>query len=216
MFTALGTYMENGIPVQLYYVRLHATNGAIVTELVDSEFAVARGPGLPPGIPSDGAVYNNYTTNGVLWAMLAEKAYVQAAASGYVINDITRTASPCADNYNNVGNGGDAAWAIKAITGTNAVGVGGESFSSISQYATITTSYPGWASSTVVIESNPFPTAPNLPGGHAFAIISYNTTTKLFTLDNPWNWTYGGLAYPGEFTCTAAFITQNFNTIAWN
>lgn len=209
MFTALGTYSENGVAVQLYDVRFHTPSGAIVTELVDNECAVASGPGLPSGIPSDGAVCNNYTTNGVLWAMLAEKAYVQAAASGYVINDFTGTASPCALSYDSVGSGGNAAWAISAISG----GAVGQYDTTLSQIATDVST---WGGSTMVIGSDSLPTAPNLPGGHAYAVIGYNAATQLFTLDNPWNWTYGGLAYPGEFTCTAAFITQNFDTIAWN
>jgi hypothetical protein len=209
MFTALGTYREGTATVQLYYVRFHEPSGQVVTELVDNEFPVALGAGLPPGIPADGAVYNDYTTNGVLWAMLAEKAYVQAASSGYVVNDYTWTAHVCADNYANVGLGGDAAWAISAITGPAVW----ETSTNLSLYATIVMAEPG---TTTVLGSDYFPADPNLPGGHAFAVIGYNATTKLFTLDNPWNWTYGGLAYPSEFTCTAAYIAQNFDTIAWN
>jgi hypothetical protein len=210
MFTSLGTSQEGGATVQLYDVRLYTPAGKIVTELVDNEFAVASGPGLPIGIPSDGAAYNNYTTNGVLWAMLAEKAYVQAAASGYVVNSITGTACAMSDSYNDVNGAlGNAAWSIQAIAGapTNV------SYTNLSQLTISVLASPG---STIVLGSDANPSSSGLPGSHAFAVIGYNAATGLFTLDNPWNWTYGGLAYPSEFTCNSAFVSQNFDQVAWN
>ena len=133
MFTSLGSYNENGVTVQLYDVRFHTANNSIATELVDNEFAVALGSNLPKGIPADGAIYNNYCTsktNGILWPMLAEKAYVQAASAGYVINSFTRIASPCSNSYENVDKGYPM-WAISAISGTGH----GESFSNLASIA---------------------------------------------------------------------------------
>ena len=107
MFTYLGWWSENGVPTQLYDVRLNEYSvqgsiaygtGVVCTELVDTEFDVYQGQ-----------FYGASIFGGIEWVALAEKAYVQAASQGYVLNSYGKTNAPCPDNYGDVV-GGSPAW----------------------------------------------------------------------------------------------------------
>jgi Calpain family cysteine protease/Fibronectin type III domain len=99
MFTYLDIYNENGVLVQLHDVHLFTPSDLSETILVDNEFAIYGG-----------TEYNAQVVKGVLWVALAEKAYVEAASDGYVINSETETTHIVSDNYQDVNNG-FASWA---------------------------------------------------------------------------------------------------------
>ena len=79
MFTDLGTYMENGVQVHVWSVHFYDTTGVSRSVIVDNE--------LP--VNSSGNTMSDKVCNGVLWVALAEKAYIEASALGYVTIDNT-------------------------------------------------------------------------------------------------------------------------------
>jgi hypothetical protein len=215
MFTSLGTVNNGGpVPIQYYGVRFYNPQGAAKTFVVENEL---------PTIARNGMVVYDQPINGVLWVALAEKAYVEAASAGWVVNSITYNAKPCLDTYNDVA-GGEPRWAIQAITGERAF----ENYNStitewtaatiIAQLAT-----PG---SMVVLGTPMTDTSGLIVQDHAYAVIGYDPTTQLFTLENPWNISQGMNSlynsgtvrevYGSEFTCSADVINSGaFQTDDW-
>ena len=201
MFTYLGTYNENGNIVQLYDVRLFTGNGGPAREImVDNEFAM-----------SGGTEYNAQVLGGVLWAALAEKAYVIAAAEGYVVNSITSTfhALPSNDySYTDV-IGGWPYWALNAITGHAST-----EYYSVNN-ATLNTEMTVDDGLVVLATGNP--TNSLIVGGHCYALLAdHPGATWQFTLFNPWNAgsivNYDGHSVYGSlFYCNQAFLDQNFD-----
>ncbi len=213
MFTYLGVYRERGVAVQLYDVRFYNKNGQVKTVLVDNKFPMMRG-----------TEYNDQVRNGVLWVALAEKAYVEAASLGYVTNSHTQTHARVSDSYTDVV-GGDPLWGLGAITGQ----AGGEAYNfSGDNILTNIVTFSGSnvaaemaAGNMVVIGTGFTTTNPAIVGGHAYAVLGYNSATGLFTIFNPWNagavTTYDGHAvYGSVFNCSAATITQNYETNAFD
>jgi hypothetical protein len=108
MFTPYGTTVENGITVNLYTVRFFTSRGTAEYVTVDTE------------LPGGGGTYA-HPANGVLWPSLAEKAYAQAYALGYV-SVATQSNPPPKDSYASL-----VMWpssALQAITGSNQGDVG--------------------------------------------------------------------------------------------
>ena len=71
MFTFEGTTVENGVTVNLYNVRYYNSAGVAKYVTVNTELPTLNGSFDDP-------------INGVLWVALAEKAYAQANAFGFV------------------------------------------------------------------------------------------------------------------------------------
>jgi len=194
MFTYDGTTVENGAVVSLYNVRFFQ-NGTPEYYTVDTE------------LPSGGQHYD-HPVNGVLWAALAEKAYVQANGAGWVTSYDDRS-----DSYNALENG-FASWALSAITGNPASDF---DFSSTTDLA------GAWnAGDLIVLGSNPNSTNSDIAVGHAYAAIGYNAaSSEPFLLYNPWGTNSSGWVMDathhwvfGQFTAGADFLAQNFVTFS--
>jgi hypothetical protein len=222
MFTPDGSTVENGTTVSLYTVRFFNSAGVAKSVVVDTE------------LPGGGTTYDQ-PLNGVLWAALAEKAYVQANAAGYVT-----TFEAGLDNYVALDNsnhpsdtkhqGGCATWALQATTGKSA-----------SAYAVNPTNIAAdWkAGDFIVLLSDGTPVSPSIVGTHFYALINCTTpdnanhlseadpmpTKNLasytpsgadpFVLFNPHGTTASGYAPEGSpqlglFTADASFLSANF------
>jgi hypothetical protein len=153
-------------------------------------------------LPGGGATYA-HVVNGVLWAALAEKAYVEANSSGFVT-----TQQPGKDTYNAL-NGGDPSWALQAITGgaTTDSAINPNNPSSIAQ---------AWNSGKLIVLETSAPTSSYIVSNHAYAMVGYNVTSyQPFEIYNPWGdsngWAPGhsGSVY-GLFTANSGFLSQNF------
>ena len=193
MFTDLGTYMENGVQVHVWSVNFYDTTGVSRSVIVDNE--------LP--VNSSGNTVFDEVSNGVLWVALAEKAYIQAAALGYVTID-----NPADNSYMSI-NGGYPYYALAAITGHQATDVsidasGIDDAFSVGDLVVLGT---GNTTSSSLIEPN-----------HCYAVINDNpTATWQYTVYNPWgtSTTYvtddtGNTVYGSTFYCDADFINANW------
>lgn len=195
MFSYAGTTVDNGITVSLYNVRFYDNSGVVRSVLVDTK------------LPNGGGKYA-HPVNGTLWVALAEKAYAQATGLRYVTSAQTGTSAYSALN------GGQATWALRAITGKSA------SFFSIDPNNIAA----AWnAGKFIVLTSSTRPASQYIVGDsastHAYAVVGYNASAgNPFKVYNPWGtdangWapgTYHNHAVYGLFNANAAFISQNF------
>ena len=194
MFTYVGTYMENGSQVQLYDVYFYTNAGHRKDVVVDTE------------LPLGGEQYA-YPVNGVLWVALAEKAYVEANAMGYVTCSDSSQVNNCYD----VLNGGDAAWALQAITGHAAA--------TFSIYPNGLIEDLCFDPNELVVLGSSNQTNSLIVPGHDYAVVNINPASATpFQLYNPWGTLpdgffpglYNGHQVYGLFTCDAAFLSQQF------
>lgn len=196
MFTFTGTAVENSVTVGVYTVRLYDTRGTAHSITVDT---------MLPG----GGSYYEHANRGVLWVGLAEKAYAQANAQGWVV-----TQYPRVNSYNAL-NGGLPSWALSAITGKSARDFDIDPANIAAALA---------AGKFVVLGSSSHPVNPNIVGGfdgtHAYAVVGYNpASASPFRIYNPWGtdssgWALGryhGRKVFGLVSVTAAFLAQNFS-----
>jgi hypothetical protein len=195
MFTYQGTAMENGYTVGVYTVRFFDTYGTARYITVDTE------------LPGGGTEYDR-PANGVLWVALAEKAYVQANAAGWV-----STQHVGWDSYSAL-EIGSPEWALHAITGNSGAGY----------YVNPANMAAAWnAGQIIVINSSSNPASPYIVGDaavqHCYALVGYNPASSMpFRVYNPWGtdstgWAllnYNGRRVYGVFNATGTFLTQNF------
>src|SRR5271157_68347 len=205
MFKYLGLYNENGVVVQLYDVSFYNPSGQVKTVLVDNEFPISPNGNCINDIP-----------NGDLWVALAEKAYVQEAHLGYVINS-SGYAAPCPDNYLNVW-GGSSSWALSAMTGTPCgphIGVPLGATNVITEFN---------AGDLVVLGSTcPTPTGSMIAPEHTYAVLGVSSTQM--TLFNPWNqsyittYTFNGVtsqAYGNTFITSVNNVYNSFDSDSYD
>ncbi len=191
MFTDLGTHMENGVQVHVWSVNFYDTTGVSRSVIVDNE--------LP--VNSSGNTVFDEVSNGVLWVALAEKAYIQAAALGYV-----SLSNPANDSYMSL-NDGYAGYALAAITGNQATAVSIDA-SGID--------YDFSVGDLVVILTGSTTSSSLIVPDHFYAVINDNpTATYQYTVYNPWGagtyFTDGGTTvYGSTFYCDAGFINANW------
>jgi hypothetical protein len=126
-------------------------------------------------LPTDAAgnrVYAGFGSGATteLWVALAEKAYAQLNASGWIGQDGTNTYAGIAEGY------GDAA--LQHITG-QAAGFTRIVATSADQLAAAVT-----AGLPTILDSRPSPGNGVVPA-HAYGVASYNAATQKFTLYNP-------------------------------
>ena len=205
MFTDDGAFNENGVRVELYTVRFYTANGgSVCSELVDNE------------LPAGGNWADTPAATGVLWVALAEKAYVQAAAQGY-LTVMSGAVQTYGDSYAIIDDGLPF-WAMSAVTGH--LSTSGDMFYGPINPAQIQSALQaGWI---VVIGAyeNPAPPDPSVAGGHFYAVLTYNPGVYNsqgqqcpFDLLNPWYYQYCTPYYGNKFKETWAngpFLTQNF------
>jgi hypothetical protein len=179
MFTYAGTATEDGYQVSLYNVRFYDGNNVAHTVTVDTL------------LPMGGAFYDhpvsgsaNNSTTPVLWVALAEKAYAEATQYGYV------TRLGC--GYGALNAGGAGATVLQAITGKSA---------SLKGFSTrnITTA---WQNGQLITLGTKGSTTPingvNVVANHEYAVVGYDSSTKQFTLFNPWGVNAGRVQGTGK------------------
>jgi hypothetical protein len=200
MFLFDGSTVENGSQVNVYSVRFYDRNGVAHYVTVDTE------------LPSGGTYYDrpvggainavNGSASPVLWVALAEKAYAEADAEGFVTthNDGTNSYA--------VMNDGDSDWALQAITGKSA------SDFSINPSNVVN----AWNEGKLVVLCTSNPVSSYIVPGHCYAMVGYNASGSApFEIFNPWGTDSSGWA-PGNantkyglFWANAPFVSQNFN-----
>jgi hypothetical protein len=200
MFLYEGSAVDNGTAVDLYSVRFYDSSGAAQYVTVDTELP---GGGATYDHPVGGSGAVNGSASPVLWAALAEKAYVEANARGFVTSGNAGSYQYSALNY------GDPVWALQAITGKSA-----------NDY-TINPSdvASAWNAGKLIVLDTGSPVSSYIVGSHAYALVNYNSSGDLpYEVFNPWGtnsngWVNGTVnGTYGLFWANAAFLSQNFTT----
>jgi hypothetical protein len=218
MFTYDGTATENGISVRIYSVRFFNNNGVAEYVTVDTELPFITNP--------NGTVTYQYDNpvNGVLWAALAEKAYVEANGAGFVTSLHVGT-----DSYDALGNqssylglftGGLPSWALQAITGqpasTNPINVANTIIDVLLGLPILSVNFDiagAWnAGDFIVLCSSPLPTSSEIVGEHCYAVVGYNaSSSEPIEVYNPWGITDSAKANVyGLFNANQSFLWSNF------
>jgi hypothetical protein len=209
------TSMITQLSPTTYSVRLYNPAGVAQSFVVDNT--------LPTPVTGGAPIYDQPI--GALWPALVEKAYVEAASMGWVVNSITQAAKPCSDTYLDV-NGGDPGWALNAVTGLayNEVTTASDPNWSAADIAT-TLSTPG----SLVVMGTMFGMGEDngYVLDHAYAALGWTPGNYggKFTLMNPWNvsqglnsmYLWGGKyeVYGSEFTSTPSYVNSEFYSIDW-
>jgi hypothetical protein len=188
MFTYDGTTVENGSTVGVYTVRFYNSAGTPEYVTEDTE------------LPYGGGAYDR-PVNGVLWVALAEKAYVEANAAGFV-----STSYPGQDTYTAI-NGGYPSWALEAISGRGSSGY------SVNPNDVAS----AWNAGELIVLTTNSPPSSYIVGDHCYAVVGYNPSSSMpYQLMNAWGSDSLGWA-PGEdnkiyghFQASAGFVSQNF------
>jgi hypothetical protein len=200
MFLFDGSTVENGSQVNVYSVRFfdHSGVGHYVT--VDTELPLG---GAYYDRPVGGAGAVNGSASPVLWVALAEKAYAEANAKGFVTTQHDGTNSYAAMNF------GDAVWALQAITGKSA------SDYSINPSDVVS----AWNAGKLVVLVTSTPVSSYIVGNHCYAMVGYNSSnSNPFEIFNPWGTDSNGWAPGhantifGRFFTNATLLSQNFSS----
>jgi hypothetical protein len=200
MFIYDGTTVENGSTVGVYTVRLYDTSGVARWFLVDTELSASGGLYDHP-VGGSGAVNGSPTP--VLWVALAEKAYAEANAAGFV------TTQSVGSNCYTALSGGWPSWALRAITGKPA-----------NEFGLNTSSLPSaWNAGQLIVLCTSSPSSSFIVGDHCYAVVGYNPSSIMpFEVFNPWGtdangWAPGasGTVY-GLFWANSAILSQNFSS----
>ena len=177
-----------------YTVRFLHNNGvSVVADYVTVDASLATNvSGLPE---FDNVSHENAdgSTSAELWVALAEKAYVQEIASGW-LPDLN---PPTKDSYSTI-YGTFPANALSAITGQPA-----SDYIPSGNYAA-SASQDFIQHKLVVVTTTTTVTDSRLLGGHAYALVGYSPSpSQLFTVLNPWGLARGrnvhGPAFAREF-----------------
>lgn len=140
-----------------------------------------------PTNSSGNAIYagmgKNYANSGnELWTMLAEKAYVQANQFGWIRPGLPGNGQ---NAYSGIA-GGYIYAAAGHITGQSTI-----AFASTSSAANFTTFVNAWNAGKIIgFASKSAPASNTVVGGHAYAVIGYNSSNQTITLYNPWGPNY--------------------------
>jgi Calpain family cysteine protease len=164
--------------------------------------------------PSLSLPYDNPQLN--LWAALAEKAYAQENAAGWI-----GSPQPRVDSYQALGlnNGGYANWALSAITGQptslHAGYSGGVWWNFGGPSISATALANAWSQGSFLVLGTYQPPSSLVVPKHAYAVVGYSS--GWFTLFNPWG-TNGGWEgnqhYPGFIEVDATGLANSFNSWA--
>ncbi|KOP27918.1 peptidase [Hapalosiphon sp. MRB220] len=154
-------------------------------------------------LPTNQAGYFVYANQGnyygksdnELWVALAEKAYAQLNASGWIYQDNT-------NSYNGIGNGGYVSDALTNITGFKT------SLANLLNFNSIVNAFNsgqiiGLSTKSTVVDAN-------IIASHAYALVGYNSSTQMFTLFNPWGMN-NGTSKPGIIELAWNQIEGNFS-----
>jgi hypothetical protein len=168
---------------------------------------------LPDPGPTGAQPYDRPQLN--MWVALAEKAYVQENANGWI-----GSPHPGVDSYQAL-SVGDANWALSAITGLPASRNDGYSggvwwaFGSPSLSATVVAN--AWSQGQFVVLGTYSPPSDLVVPQHAYAVVGYSS--GWFTLFNPWGsggrWVNGHYYDAGLIEVDATGLADNFNSWAY-
>jgi hypothetical protein len=217
MFVYDGTTTENGSTVGVYSVRFYDAFGDPGYFTVDTELP---GGGSIYDRPVGGAGAVNGAASPVLWAALAEKAYAEASAVGFVTSGWEYSNTYASLGSSNT-SGGWPEWALQAITGNSAT----------AHYAINPTDIDAaWGASKLVVLCTPQTPGTSassyIVSNHCYAVVNcWNTTgDQYFEIFNPWGtdsatptgWAPGnyGTRY-GLAWVDAAFLSNNFSSQAF-
>jgi hypothetical protein len=214
MFIDDGPAIENGSTVEVYSVRFFTSSGTPEYVTVDNELPSSGDYDHPVG--GSGAV--NGSASPVLWVALAEKAYAEAGASGYVTARIAYS-----DAYDALGNvadangnaGGNPDWALSAITGQPPT-----SYNYVHPGADVASAWNAGQPIVLCTPPTPGPYASSyIVSWHCYAVVGYNSSASLpFEVFNPWGTDAAGWA-PGHrntiwglFVADGTFLKANFSS----
>lgn len=177
-----------------------------------------------PGLPKDYkyitqfySVYDHPIND--MWVALAEKAYAQECASGWI-----GTHMPGSNSYQAL-NGEDPYYAMAAITGNRTSDFTITSYlvtyPTIYKISNVSGVYTAWSQGQYVVLTTPDDRPTSIAGiaiqplqvvpDHVYAVVGYSSGT--FTLFNPWGTGGGyhnGRFYAGTFTGNLDAIAANF------
>ncbi|TBR60471.1 peptidase [Westiellopsis prolifica IICB1] len=142
---------------------------------------------------NQGNYYGN--SDNELWIALAEKAYAQLNASGWIYQDNT-------NSYNGINNGGYVSDALTNITGLKT------SLANLLNFNSVVNAFNsgqmiGLSTKSTVVDAN-------IISGHAYALVGYSSSTQMFTLFNPWG-IDNGTSKPGIIELSWNQIETNFS-----
>lgn len=140
------------------------------------------------------------SSTNVLWVALAEKAYAQMNASGWVRMGLPGNGS---NSYQAIAGGYFSVAATQIVNRTATT-----SSISGSTFEQFKTAFDG--GKLVGFATTTDPVASNLVGGHQYVAISYNATARSVTLFNPWGLNNGS-AYSGLVTLSWTSLAGNFS-----
>jgi hypothetical protein len=191
MFTYDGTTVDNGSVVGLYTVRFYNPSGVAEYVQVDTE------------LPGNGM--GDQPVNNVLWVALAEKAYVEANAAGFVTSGHVGV-----DDYSAL-NFGYSSWALQAITGRQASGGNTINATSIAL---------DWVEGQFMLFNTTTPSSSAIVKDHVYALVGYDpSSSNPYQLFNPWGATATGgtpesSSIFGLFSTNITFLSQNFHDMS--
>jgi hypothetical protein len=154
-------------------------------------------------LPSVGGRTFYAAPQGNLWVALAEKAYAELNA----FDSVDGVASNMlGQNSYTALNGMDASRILPALTARQGY--------STYNAATIGTGLS--QGNLIVLGTGANSGSPSIVPDHAYAVLGYNASTRLFTLFNPWGvngGTFNGHQVWGTFTATAQFLQTYFTDL---
>jgi hypothetical protein len=194
------------IQSQFTYEGTIGANGAEVWSVRFYDNGVAQYVTVDNYLPMNGSVFmyanwlQNYSSSSnVLWVALDEKAYAQLCASGW-------NSRPTTNSYASL-NSGSASTSLPVITG----GTYGTTNPLSSQTALINALTAG---TLITMGSGAGSSALGIAPDHDYGVLSYNSSTGLFTILNPWGWntnySCGSYNCPGLLYLTYSQITSVF------
>jgi hypothetical protein len=209
MFLYEGSTVDNGTVVNVYSVRFYNWAGTAEYVTVDTE--LPGGGGIydrPTGgaLLVDGLPPVNGSPSPVLWAALAEKAYVEANAM-----NIVTTVNGSSYSYSDLNNG-YAVWALGAIADQWSI----KNSTDPSAVAS------AWNAGEFIVLGTNNPKNSGFVSKHAYAVVGYNPSSSYpFEVFNPWGtdanyWapegpgTIYGLCWTSNWSISNNFSSESF------
>jgi hypothetical protein len=148
-------------------------------------------------LPNGGRLYDRPQSD--LWVALAEKAYAQENAAGWLGSSQQGVSSYQALS------GGYPAWALPAITCMSATATPVLNILGVPTVGGIVTA---WSQGQLVVLCTDSPSSTSVVPNHCYALVGYSAGS--FTLFNPWG--ISSTSYPGLVSMDVLGVMQNFSS----